>query len=85
MSDADVLVVVSKLKKYVKEHSGMNTSGGVAPALSVLVRQICDKAIETAKADGRKTVMDRDLPTTLNLGGDVATERRPVTPAAHPY
>lgn len=57
----DVLVVVSKLKKYVRSVSGMNTSGGVASALSVLVKKLCDQAIENAKRDGRKTVMERDF------------------------
>ena len=59
--DKDVLVVVSKLKKYIRSTAGMNTSGNVAPALSDIVRKLCDEAIEKAKADGRKTVMDRDF------------------------
>ena len=61
MSDQEVLVVVSKLKSYVREKSGMNTSGGVAAVLSDEVRKLCDAAIERARADGRKTVMDRDF------------------------
>jgi len=62
MSDSqEVLVVVSKLKNYIKERSGMNTAGNVAPALSDIVRTLCDQAIERARSDGRKTVMDRDL------------------------
>ena len=61
MGDDKVLVVVSKLKSYVREKSGMNTSGNVAPRLSEKVRELCDQAIEVAKADGRKTVMDRDF------------------------
>jgi histone H3/H4 len=62
MSDAsEVLVVVSKIKSYIKDRSGMNTSGGVAPVLSDKVRRLCDEAIERARADGRKTVMDRDF------------------------
>ena len=61
MSDADILVVVSKVKQYIKATGGMNTSGSVAPALSALVKKACDAAIEAAKADGRKTVMDRDV------------------------
>lgn len=62
MSGDDVLVVVSKVKAYIREASGMNTSGNVAPTLSAAIRKLCDQAIERAKADGRKTVMDRDLP-----------------------
>lgn len=62
MSDEkEVLVVVSKLKNYIKERSGLNTSGNVAPLLSDIVRQLCDQAVENAKEDGRKTVMDRDF------------------------
>ena len=57
----DVLVVVSKLKKYVRSVSGMNTSGSVAAVLSDFVRRRCEGAIERAKADGRKTLMDRDF------------------------
>jgi histone H3/H4 len=39
----------------------MNTSGGAASTLSDAVRRLCDQAIERARADGRKTVMDRDF------------------------
>ncbi len=58
----EILVVVSKVKSYIKEKSdGMNTSGSVAEALSRAICQMCNKAIENAKRDGRKTVMDRDF------------------------
>lgn len=57
----DVLVVVSKLKAYIKAKSGMNTSDGIVPVLSDHLRRIADQAIENAKADGRKTVLDRDV------------------------
>jgi len=57
----DVLVVVSKLKAYVKARSGMNTSDGVVDVLSGKIRKLCDAAIEVALADGRKTVLDRDF------------------------
>ena len=59
--EREVLVVVSKLKNYIKAAAGMNTSGNVVPVLSELIRKTCDKAIEKAKNDGRKTVMDRDF------------------------
>lgn len=63
MSDEkEVLIVVSKLKTYIKDKSGMNSSGGVAATLSDQVRALCDQAIENAKKDGRKTVMERDVP-----------------------
>jgi histone H3/H4 len=57
----DVLVVVSKLKAYIRAASGMNTSDGVAEVLSARLRELCDAAIEQARAAGRKTVMDRDF------------------------
>ena len=57
----DVLIVVSKLKAYVKARSGMNTSDGVVDVLSDELRKLCDAAIKVAAADGRKTVMDRDF------------------------
>lgn len=57
----EVLIVASKLKNYIRGASGMNTSGAVVEILSEKVRQMCDRAIEAAKSDGRKTVMDRDF------------------------
>ena len=58
---AEALVVASKLKSYIREKSGMNTSAAVIAILSEKIRQMCDRAIETAKSEGRKTVMDRDF------------------------
>jgi hypothetical protein len=58
----DVLIVVSKVKKYIRDRSGMNTSEAVANALGHHVRAICDEAIRAAARDGRKTVLDRDVP-----------------------
>ena len=60
-NEAEVLVIVSKLKKYIRDQSNMSTSANVGPALSDKIRQLCDKAMEAAKGDGRKTVMDRDF------------------------
>src|SRR5262245_49152268 len=44
-ADRDVLIVVSKLKKYIRDRSGMNCSDAVAEVLSDHVRAICDDAI----------------------------------------
>lgn len=60
-SGQPVLVVASKVKNYIKDRSGMNTSGKVMEALSERIRNLCDQAIESAKREGRKTVMDRDV------------------------
>lgn len=57
----DVLVVVSKLKAYIRARSGMNTSATVNEPLSALIRGLCDEAIQRAAADERKTVMGRDF------------------------
>lgn len=39
----------------------MNTSATVMEALSKVIERECEKAIENAKAEKRKTVMDRDF------------------------
>jgi hypothetical protein len=57
----DVLIIASRLKEYIQATSEMNTSGSVMDVLSNHVRRLCNQAIENAKADGRKTVMDRDF------------------------
>jgi histone H3/H4 len=58
---ADILVVASKVKKFIREKSGMNTSAEILEELSRKVEQLCLEAVEKAKADGRKTVKGRDL------------------------
>lgn len=57
----EVLVVVSKMKQYIKDLSEMNTSEDVNQVLSDKIRLECEKAIAKARADGRKTVMARDF------------------------
>lgn len=57
----EVLVVASKVKNLIKTSGSMNTSGAVMAKLSEKVRGLCLHAIENAKRDGRKTVMDRDF------------------------
>ena len=59
--DRDMMIVVSKLKKYIKDRSGMNCSDAVADVLSDHVRVLCDDAIRAAGRDERKTVLDRDV------------------------
>ncbi len=59
--DREILVVVSKVKKYIKDRSGMNTSDAVCDVISDHIRVLCDEAIRTAGTDGRKTVLDRDV------------------------
>jgi hypothetical protein len=57
----DILIVASKLKDYISAKADMNTSAAVMEVLSDLVRRACDDAIDQARAEGRKTVLDRDF------------------------
>ncbi len=57
----EVLIVASKLKKYLKEEKGMHTAGNVPEVLSDVVRGLVDLAVEKAKKNRRKTVKDRDF------------------------
>ena len=58
----DVLFVKSKIREYIKS-KGCNTSGDVidGPALNETIVTILDAAIGRAKANGRKTVQEKDL------------------------
>ena len=55
------LVVVSKVKAFIKSHADMSTSANVMPKLTKIIEEACIKAVEKARGDGRKTVMDRDF------------------------
>jgi len=57
----ETLIVASKLKDYIRARSDMNTSASVMDILSDIVRLECDKAIDQARREGRKTVLDRDF------------------------
>jgi histone H3/H4 len=57
----EVLVIASRLKEYVQARADYNTSGGVMDVLSDYLRILCDRAIDNARAEGRKTVMERDF------------------------
>jgi len=59
---AETLVVVSKVKKLIREKGEINTSQGAIDALSSLVERECLKAIQNAKQANRKTVLGRDFP-----------------------
>src|SRR5690606_20817214 len=63
----ETLVVASKVKKLIKDEAQLSTSSQAIDQLTVRVQTICLKAIENAKKDKRKTVMDRDFtpPTSL--------------------
>ena len=57
---SETLVVVSKIKSHIKK-KGMSTSASAIDALSRIVAEKCDEAIEVAQQAKRKTVMDRDF------------------------
>lgn len=57
----EVLVIASRLKEFVQARADMNTSAAVMDVLSDHLRVICDRAIDHARAEGRKTLMDRDF------------------------
>ena len=61
----EVMVINKALKAYIKAAGDMRTSDAAAEVLSEKLRDMCDRAIDRAKDDGRKTVLDRDfLPKT---------------------
>lgn len=60
-ADQEILVVVSKVKSYIKAQADMNVSDDIMETLSQRIRFFCDEAIKKAQSDGRKTVLDRDL------------------------
>jgi histone H3/H4 len=63
----EALVVASKVKKLIKDEATLSTSSQAIDQLTVRVQAACNKAVENAKSDKRKTVMDRDFtaPTAL--------------------
>ncbi len=61
MDDSEILVVSSKVKKYIKTKFGMNTSKDVADKLSDCIRSLCADAAESAKNGKRKTMMAKDF------------------------
>ena len=58
----EALFVKSKVRDYIKS-KGCNTSGDVidGDALNNAIIAILDGAIKRAKANGRKTVQEKDL------------------------
>jgi histone H3/H4 len=58
----EVLIVTSRLKDYVRARAGFSSSDRVLGPLSEIVRRVCDEAIANASREGRKTILDRDIP-----------------------
>lgn len=61
MAEKETLVIASKVKAYIKEASELKCSAAVIDALSDKVRELCDEAIKSTQADGRKTVQEKDF------------------------
>ncbi|MBN8547903.1 MAG: hypothetical protein J0M12_01165 [Deltaproteobacteria bacterium] len=57
----ETLVVVSKVKKAIREKSGLNTSQCCIDALTRRIMEEITKGCDNAKNAGRKTVMGRDI------------------------
>lgn len=71
--DTEVLVVVSKLKSYIKSSSGLNTAGEVPAVLTKAIKTIISEAVEHAKKEGRKTVMERDFASISTTSSTLQT------------
>lgn len=55
------MIVVSKVKGFIRERAGLNTSKCAVDALSKKVMEEAIKGIERAKDAGRKTLMGKDI------------------------
>ncbi len=64
----DILVVAAKLKDYIRTRAGMSTSDRALGMLSDHLRELSDRAIASAGADGRKTVLERDIAPLVARG-----------------
>jgi histone H3/H4 len=58
----EVLIIASRLKDYIRARSGFNASDRILDPLSEIVRTLCDEAILKAEREGRRTVLERDIP-----------------------
>ena len=56
----DLIVVSSKVKDMIKS-KGMNTAGDAPEGLNKMVEMFVHRAVERAKANGRKTVRAVDF------------------------
>ena len=57
----EILVIASRLKEFIRQQSEFNTSASVLNALSQHLRHVSLQAIDNARDDGRKTVMEQDF------------------------
>ncbi len=57
----EILIIGTRLKDYVRAISGFNTSDRALEPLSEIVREAVGEAVRNARAEGRRTVLDRDV------------------------
>ena len=57
----DILVIASRFKEFISQQSEFNTSASVMNALSDHLRHVAMQAIDNAREDGRRTVMEQDV------------------------
>ncbi|MEM7646292.1 MAG: hypothetical protein AAF203_05240 [Pseudomonadota bacterium] len=57
----EVLVIASRFKAFINDQAEYNTSASVMDVISDHLRHVAMQAIDNARADGRKTVMEQDL------------------------
>lgn len=60
-SHRESLIVISKVKKFIKEQQGLNVSQNFFPKVDEDIRLTINDAINHAKKMSRKTVMGRDF------------------------
>lgn len=61
VDEGEALVVASKVKRLIKDQGQLSTSSQAIEQLTLRVQTVCLAAVENAKKDRRKTVMDRDF------------------------
>lgn len=61
----DVLVVMSKVKGFIKAYADLRTSEGVSDPLSDHLRDVCERAVQSARRNERGTVLARDIEAAL--------------------
>jgi hypothetical protein len=57
----EILVIASRFKDFINEQSEFSTSASVMNVISDHLRHVAMQAIDNARENGRKTVMEQDL------------------------
>ena len=54
-------MIASRFKEFINQQSEFNTSAAVMNVISDHLRHVAMQAIDNAREEGRKTVMEQDL------------------------